>query len=139
MTINELKIRLSFELWEDIFNDKKDDVDTIFNSFLNRYLQILYACFPKRKFYDRSQTKSWITTGIKVPCQRKRDLYLLTKVNNSITLKQFYTKYCKILSNVIKEAKRHKYNELIMKSHNKVKTIWKIIKAEMVIKEGVSS
>jgi hypothetical protein len=92
-------------LWEDIFNDKKDDVDTIFNYFLNRYLQIFYACFPKRKFYERSPTKSWITTGIRVYCQRKRDLYLLTKVNNSITLKQFCTKYCKILSNVIKEAK----------------------------------
>jgi hypothetical protein len=72
MIINEFKIRLSFELWEDIFNDKKDDVDTIFKSFLNRYLQIFYACFPKMKFYDRSPTKSWITTRIRVSCQRKR-------------------------------------------------------------------
>ena len=45
-------------------------------------------------------------------------------------LKHYYKVYCKILSNVIKEGKRLKYNKQILISHNKIKTMWNIIKAE---------
>ena len=38
--------------------------------------------------------------------------------------------YCKILSNVIKEAKRNNYNNPILKSNNKSKTISEIVKLE---------
>jgi hypothetical protein len=36
----------------------------------------------------------------------------------------------KILANVIKEAKKHTYNNQINKSTNKIKTTWNIIKKE---------
>jgi chloramphenicol O-acetyltransferase len=39
-------------------------------------------------------------------------------------------KYCKILSRVITEAKRAKYNNQITNSTNKIKTTWNIIKSE---------
>jgi CRISPR/Cas system-associated protein Cas5 (RAMP superfamily) len=42
-------------------------------------------------------------------------------------LKQFYKAYCKILANVIKEAKKMAYNKRILKSNNKSKTTWNII------------
>jgi len=38
-----------------------------------------------------------------------------------------YKRYCKILTNVIKTAKKY-YDELTSKSQNKAKTTWKIIK-----------
>jgi hypothetical protein len=39
----DFQINLSYELWRDIFID--NDVDTIFNNFLNTYLRILNSCF----------------------------------------------------------------------------------------------
>jgi hypothetical protein len=39
-------------------------------------------------------------------------------------------KYCKILTRVVKEAKRQHYHRLIEKSDNKIKTAWNIIKHE---------
>jgi hypothetical protein len=38
--------------------------------------------------------------------------------------------YCKILSKVIKEAKRNNYNSQILESNNKIKTTWEIVKVE---------
>jgi hypothetical protein len=37
-------------------------------------------------------------------------------------------KYCKVLAKVIKEAKKAYYDSNILKSHNKIKTTWAIIK-----------
>jgi hypothetical protein len=44
----EFKSRLSYELWDNVFNADNKDVDSIFNTFLNTYLQIFYSCFPKK-------------------------------------------------------------------------------------------
>jgi hypothetical protein len=45
-------------------------------------------------------------------------------------MRAHYNKYCKILTRVIKEAKRQHYHRLIEKSDNKIKTTWNIIKHE---------
>jgi hypothetical protein len=42
----------------------------------------------------------------------------------------YYKPYCKILSTVIKEAKKLYYKEVITKSKNKMKTTWNIIRKE---------
>jgi len=46
-SISKFKDLLSYENWEDVFLD--NDVNTLFNNFLNTYLRIIYACFPTRK------------------------------------------------------------------------------------------
>jgi hypothetical protein len=38
--------------------------------------------------------------------------------------------YCKILSEIIKEAKRNNYNSQILESNNKIKIPWEIVKVE---------
>jgi regulator of sigma D len=52
--------------------------------------------------------------------------------NNDTNLKLQYKRYCKILTDVIKTAKKKQYVKLIVKliskSKNKAKTTWKIIK-----------
>ena len=48
-SMNEFKDKLSSELWQDVFENDSTDVDSIFNSFLNTYLQISYSCFTDRK------------------------------------------------------------------------------------------
>jgi hypothetical protein len=50
--------------------------------------------------------------------------------SNDISLKLYYKRYCKILTSVIKLAKRKYYEGKILKSKNKIKTTWEIIKKE---------
>ena len=80
-SINEFKDKLSSELWQNVFENDDNDVDSIFYSFLNIYLQILYSCLPKITIDETTSTKQWITKGIINSCKWKKDLYLLTKLN----------------------------------------------------------
>jgi hypothetical protein len=57
-------------------------------------------------------------------------LYIYSRSSNNPHRRAYYNKYCKILSRVIKEAKRQHYCRLIAKSDNKIKTTWNIIKCE---------
>jgi len=50
--------------------------------------------------------------------------------NNEMERKLYYKQHCKILSKVIKEAKKLYYKEVISKAKNKMKTTWNIIHKE---------
>jgi len=129
-SLSDFKMKLSYENWENVFNSTSDnDVNVIFNNFLNTYLRIFYGSFPLYKFLVRNKCKGWLTKGILISCRHKKDLYLLCRMSNNIVLKNFYKKYCKILTSTIQLAKKLHYNELISKSENKTKTAWSIIKS----------
>jgi hypothetical protein len=98
--------------------------------FLNNYLRIFYTSFPPLKVSQRGKNRQWITLGIKISCKKKKHLYLLSRDSHDINLKRYYKRYCKILASVIKEAKSLAYNNQVIKSTNKMKTIWNIVKTE---------
>jgi hypothetical protein len=76
------------------------------------------------------ETNAWITKGIKTSCKHKQVLYQISRTSNNQLLKKRYRKYCKILTQVNKEAKRMHFNKLIVESDNKIKTVWKIVEKE---------
>ena len=51
----------------------------------------------------------------------------------------YYRKYALILKRVVKAAKRLYFDNLIIKSDNKIRTIWRIINAELASSPGVSA
>jgi hypothetical protein len=118
---------LSYELWDDVFTN--DNVNNISNAFLNTYLKIFYSCFTK-KITPKFKYNTWITQGIQISCKRKCELYLKYRQDDDPHFKLYYMKYCKVLAKVIKEAKKAYYDSNILKSHNKIKTTWSIIKRE---------
>ena len=124
-TIMDFIYKLSNESWDSIFHGNY--VNIMFNSFLNIYLIIFYSSFPPIRTKRRNNKSNWITLGIKTSCKFKRELFLLCRNRNNPELKQYYNTYCKILANIIKEAKRITYNKRIFKSNNKSKTTWNII------------
>ena len=131
-SINEFKINLSYETWDCVFNlNNNPNVDTLFNSFLN-YLRIFHDHFSQRKLIKRHNYTPWMTPGITISCKRKRFLYLCTRNSNDRSLKIYYKQYCKILTKVIKEAKKYTYNNQINKSTNKSKTTWNIKKRKLI-------
>jgi len=129
-SINEFKDKLSSELWQNVFENDNNDIDSIFNSFSSTYLQIVYSCFPKLTVNVTTSIKQWITKGIINSCKQKKNLYLLTRNNNDMQLKEYYIRYSKILSKEIKTVKMLHYNNQIIHSHNIIKATWNIIKSE---------
>jgi len=109
------------EIWEDIF-EESDKYVIIFINFLNIYLKIFNACFTKIEHNSASTYNTWITGGIKILCHNKGILYTSCRGINDTNIKLRYKRYRKILTDVIKTAKKNYYDELIFKSKNKPKT-----------------
>jgi hypothetical protein len=90
--------------------------------------------FPPRKLITKTNDNAWITTGIGTSCKHKKELYLLCKNSKNPLLKNYYKLYCKILSNVIREAKKYYFSKQIENPKNKIKTIWDITRSLIGIK-----
>jgi hypothetical protein len=87
-SIKEFKMRLSYESWDSIFdNNECTDVGSLFNSFLNNYLRIFSTSFPNKRITKKSTNNTWITTSIKISCNHKKYLYLLTRNNDDPNFK----------------------------------------------------
>jgi protein involved in ribonucleotide reduction len=85
--IQDFNIRLSFETWENVFDDREGtDVNRIFNNFHNTFLRIFYSSFPekkkKKKIHSQKKHSPWMTKGLKISINHKRDLYLRCKYSN---------------------------------------------------------
>ena len=100
----DFHLQLSYEQWDDVFGN--DNVNEIFNNFLNTYLRCYYSSFTKKATKTRSNFNHWITTGIKISCKRKREHLLLCRHSSDPNLKTYFKKYCKLLSKVILSAKK---------------------------------
>jgi hypothetical protein len=103
--IADFRRKLSHETWEQVFDGT--DVNEIFNSFLNNFLRIYYSSFPLTRVKDNMNQNAWITPGIRISCKHKRELYKELQSNNNATLACYYKSYSKILSMVIRKAKKN--------------------------------
>jgi hypothetical protein len=55
-TKSEFKLHLNYEMWADVFTTK-DDVNLMFNNFLNTYLIIFNHSFPYKKHSSKQYNK----------------------------------------------------------------------------------
>jgi hypothetical protein len=101
----------------------------MYNSFLNSFLRIFYSSFPLKELTINSNRDTWITLGINISCKHNRDLYLLYRTLNDEALKNHFILYCKILKDIVREAKRQHYNRQVSNSSNKTRTTWDIVRS----------
>ena len=111
-TTADFLLRLSYEAWDSVFEG--NDVNIIFNFFLNVFLLHYYSSFLVITASKLSNHNSWITSGIRTSCKHKRDLYIELRNNKNHTIRKYFKDYCRILSKVIKEAKRMEYGRHIL-------------------------
>jgi hypothetical protein len=104
-SMNEFLTQLSYESWDSAFTDR--DVDTMFNAFHNTYLRIFYSNFPKVQVKTNTKSNPWMTRGIKISCCNKREIYITLRNRKDPNLIWYYKTYCKILSNIIRAAKKN--------------------------------
>ena len=96
---------LSYENWDEVFLEV--EVNLIFNNFMITYLRIFNGSFPIIIRKEHIKPSPWITSGIKISCATKRHLYVSNKFHKNPSQKAHYKNYCKLLSSVIKEAKKN--------------------------------
>ena len=89
ITITDFQLKLSCETSDNIFEGS--DVNIIFINFLNTYLRIFYSSLIKKKITGNHKYNPWITTGIRILCNKKRELCLKCSVSSDNYLKL----YCK--------------------------------------------
>ena len=80
----------------------------MFNSFFNEYLKIYNSCFPLQTVLRKNSNinNKWISNRINISRNTKRKLYLNYRLKPNEETKNDYKLYSKILTNVIKEAKK---------------------------------
>jgi hypothetical protein len=71
-----------------------------------------------------NKPQPWLTSGIRTSCANERKLYLVYRNNNDPSIKEHFKKYCRILDKVIRTAKKY----FLLKSNNKTRTTWNIVK-----------
>jgi phosphomevalonate kinase len=57
-SVSQFAVNLSYENWDNVFIE--EDVNTVFNNFLNTYLRIFNSSFPLQKAYSTHNNKPWI-------------------------------------------------------------------------------
>jgi hypothetical protein len=85
-TIGNFTYLLSHENWENVFLE--ENVNVLYNNFINTYLRILYASFPFVRLKNSQNLKPWLTKGIKTSCLNKRRLYLNYRNSNNPNFKK---------------------------------------------------
>ena len=85
-SIVNFNTKLSYESWEEIFAE--NDVNTIFNNFLNMFKDFYSSFLSKKKIHYKSCNKAWLTPGIKISCINKRKLFLIQRNCNDPNLKK---------------------------------------------------
>ncbi|PNF17939.1 hypothetical protein B7P43_G18419 [Cryptotermes secundus] len=128
--IEEFNHLLEMESWEDVL--LYDEVNTSYNTFLNRFLYYFERSFPLKTVHKKNHNEiKWIIRGIKVSSQKMRLLNTLKKNTNlSNYILEYINRYQKIYKSVITEAKRKENDRFMLRSHNKTKAIWQIINKE---------
>jgi len=127
LTLSHFNSLLQEENWEQVY--KSSHVNETFNKFHDTLLRNYEAGFPIIYRNTNSMEKTWITNGIQISCARKRELFLRCRENtNNSQIKKHYKIYCKILKQVINEAKKQFIHNQIAASANKIRTAWKIVK-----------
>jgi hypothetical protein len=81
-------LKLCHETLEQVFDG--NDVNKIFNSFLNIFLRIYYSSFRLTQVKSEMNPNSWITPGIITSCKHKRQQYKELQNNYNATLASYY-------------------------------------------------
>lgn len=110
--------------WEDIYNT--ENPNEAYDSLISQLTSQMNLIFVNKNIKAKqSNANLWLTTGIRISCQKKREMYK-QKIKGEIS-PEMYLAYTNILKKVIKTAKKISNVEFITKSENKVKATWTLV------------
>lgn len=102
-----------------------------FKAYFKEFLGITDLFLPRKtikKNYNQNNIKNWITKGIKISREKLRLLRSLLSVIENQVLADYVKRYSRIFKKVTVQAKKMSLRNRVIKSNDKIKTTWKIIK-----------
>lgn len=114
---------LNSESWHNIYSS--ETVDNKYLSFNQTITQHYNSCFKFVTKKTSHNDNNWITSGIKVSSCRLKELFSLQKIG--MVNVQHYKAYKRVYKKVVRRAKQMYFDELIVQSENRSKTVWKVI------------
>jgi hypothetical protein len=78
-TISSFQTLLKEETWNQVYDSL--DINETFNAFQDTLLRHFEASFPIVYINHRSKQNNWITKGIKISCNKKRELFTQYRKN----------------------------------------------------------
>lgn len=130
-TNNDIMLSLvERETWKDLYEET--NVNSMYNKFVDTFMFHFNIAYPLcyKKFHSKPLQNTWITKGILISCNRKKELHTLSRTEKSPEFLNYFKRYKNILNRVIRMAKMRKNDSLIMNSSNIQKTMWKVINME---------
>jgi hypothetical protein len=126
--IEQFKTNLTTLNWHNTINPT-NNININYKNFHDTITSLLNICIPKRKIkLQNHYKKHWLTVGIKISSYNKRLLKIITLKTKNKILIDHYKCYEKILKKSIITAKKLHYISKLKNSHNKIKTMWSIVK-----------
>jgi hypothetical protein len=141
--INKFKTELQNTDFTSLFNPQST-INENFDRFHAEIKNLLDQCIPKKRFKPKPKPKrQWLTRGLKVSSEHKRQLKILINQGGDTVLKKHFKTYDKILKRAVYISKKINNINKINNSKNKVKTVWQIIgeqtnKAKIKKKDNMS-
>lgn len=128
--IANLKYRLAQETWNEA---NSENVDEAFEGFLNTFLWLYNITCPEYDITIKTEkiNKKWVSDEIRTSSRNLKDMYHLTKTQNSEELNELYKDRKKAHRKLINETKKTFNANLIQNADNKPKQIWKIVRDEL--------
>lgn len=125
---NYFQFLLAKEMWQEVYLEP--DVNKKFEVFHNTFSSLFNIAFPVKVKRNRKITKKkpWITRNIIEEGIFIRDLYKQTKLSNNPDLKIRYNILKINHQENIKNSKKAYYENKIINSTNKCKTMWGIVR-----------
>ncbi|PNF31582.1 hypothetical protein B7P43_G00791 [Cryptotermes secundus] len=117
------------ETWMEVFND--NDIEIKWNSFygiFNYYFNI--ACPKVRRNFASVNKATWINKDVVIARTKLRNLYDLYIQCKSQEYKNVYKAYKKVYNTIIKTAKANHIQNIINRSINIPKALWKFVNRE---------
>lgn len=123
-------VLLQGESWDDCFSTS--NCNESFNRFFYTFKIIFDSAFPNQVFKQKNSIKKpWITQGIRISCQKKKELYKVSKFNQNPSFIQYFKTYKKILKRVVTNAKMMLNIKILKNSKCISKTSWNLVRNEL--------
>lgn len=117
--------------------------DHNFSNFFRCFHNLFEECFPLKFFKNDvkpfKQNKSWVTKGIKISSNKKRELSRMVKHSTNIDFINYVRKYKIIFKAVCNRSKVVSNSNYIKESDNRSKAAWSIVKSELGVKKSVNN
>ena len=107
-----------------------DDVNLLYNTFLENFMKIYNKHFPieKKKVKIKDITTPWFSKGMKKSSKQKQKLYIKYLKKKTDKTKMQYKNYKNLFEKLKRKAKQHHYTKLISKYKNDSKKTWQVLK-----------